>query len=127
MHIYAQKVDTPLFGRKGSVVVYLNAERRFREMEVRNGMIFKIQQELAELQKTCSRIGRDTVIEKVDRIVPKAYQKFFRISVDDGEKGVSLVWEVNDVARVEDERLDGKYLLYASDPSLCDQCCSDLL
>lgn len=118
MHIYAQKVDTPLFGRKGSVVVYLNAERRFREMEARNGMIFKIQQELAELQKTCSRLGRDTVIEKVDRIVPKAYRKFFRISVDDGEKGVSLLWEVNDVARVEAERMDGKYLLYASDPSL---------
>ncbi len=87
-------------------------------MEARNGMIFKIQQELAELQKTCSRLGRDTVIEKVDRIVPKAYRKFFRISVDDAEKGVSLVWEVNDVARVEAERMDGKYLLYASDPSL---------
>ncbi len=91
MNIYAEKVDTPLFGRKGSVVVYVNTERRMREREV---------------------------MKKIGKFLPKSCTKFFNYSVQEGQTGSELTWSANTDARIEAERRDGKYLLYATDPSL---------
>ncbi|KAF5045117.1 hypothetical protein DSECCO2_484620 [anaerobic digester metagenome] len=118
MNIYAEKVDCPLFDRKGSVVVYVNTDRRMKEAKSRNYAIYRISEELRELQKTCSSMQKDEVIERIGRILPASYAKYFTYTVHERPKGLELEWSANTDARVQDESLDGKYLLYATDPTL---------
>lgn len=118
MNIYAEKVDTPLFGRKGSVVVYVNTERRMRERKSRNCAIYQISGEFRELEKSCSQLKKEEVMKKIGKFLPKSCAKFFNYSVQEGQTGSELTWSANTDARIEAERRDGKYLLYATDPSL---------
>lgn len=118
MNIYAEKVDCPLFGRNGSVVVYVNTERRMRETKSRNCAIYQISEELNELQRTCSSMHIEEVMSRVGKILPKSYAKYFDYTVHERPTGIELEWRANTDARVRAERLDGKYLLYATDPSL---------
>ena len=118
MNIYAEKVDTPLFGRKGSVVVYVNTERRMRERKPRNCAIYQISEEFRELEKSCSQLKKEEVMKKIGKFLPKSCTKFFNYSVQEGQTGSELTWSANTDARIEAERRDGKYLLYATDPSL---------
>lgn len=118
MNIYAEKVDCPLFGRNGTVVVYVNAERRMREIKSRNCAIYRISEELKEFQKVCSSMQKDEVEAKVRKILPETYAKYFTYTVHERPAGIELEWSTNNEARVQAERLDGKYLLYATDPAL---------
>ena len=118
MNIYAEKVDCPLFGRNGTVVIYFNAERRMREIKSRNCAIYRISEELKEFQKVCSSMQKDEVEAKVRKILPETYAKYFTYTVHERPAGIELEWSTNNEARVQAERLDGKYLLYATDPAL---------
>ena len=118
MNIYAEKVDCPLFGRNGTVVVYVNAERMMREIKSRNCAIYRISEELKEFQKVCSSMQKDEVEAKVRKILPETYAKYFTYTVHERPTGIELEWSTNNEARVQAERLDGKYLLYATDPAL---------
>ncbi len=118
MNIYAEKVDCPLFGRNGTVVVYVNAERMMREIKSRNCAIYRISEELKEFQKVCSSMQKDEVEAKVRKILPETYAKYFTYTVHERPAGIELEWSTNNEARVQAERLDGKYLLYATDPAL---------
>jgi transposase len=115
MNIYAVKVDTPIFGRRGSVVVYLNAERRLKDLKKRNCALLQIQKDLEELQMSCKDLNRDALSEKIAKIVPLAFRPFFQISIQKSPDGMILDWKADDDARINAEKLDGKYLLYASD------------
>ena len=118
MNIYAEKVDTPLFGNEGSVVVYLNVERQLREMKSRHCNLLQIQNNLAELQNSCTGMDTNVVSENIAKVVPKLYEKFFKIEISKDKKGIKIEWAADNEARIKAERMDGKYLLYASDPSL---------
>lgn len=118
MNIYAEKVDTPLFGRKGSVVVYVNSERRMRDRKSRNCAIYQISEDFRELQTSCSQLKKEEVVKRIEKFLPKSYAKYFDYSLLESKTGIELEWSANSDARIEAERLDGKYLLYATDPSL---------
>ncbi len=118
MNIYAEKVDTPLFGRKGSVVVYVNTERRMRDRMARNCAIYQISEDFKELQTSCSQLKKEEVVKRIEKFLPKSYAKYFDYSLVESKAGIELEWSTNSDARIEAERLDGKYLLYATDPSL---------
>lgn len=118
MNIYAVKVNALLFGLQGSVVVYVNAERRLREMKARHCTLLGIQDDLKKLEASCAAMDENTVNEKIRQAVPKQYQKYFRISIQKIGNELQLKWEEDADARREAERMDGKYLLYATDSSL---------
>lgn len=118
MNIYAEKVDYPLFGRKGSVVVYVNTERRMREIKSRNRAIYQISEDLKEFQKICSPLSKDEVMKRIRKILPKSCEKYFEYTVHEHQTGTELTWSANTDARIRAERMSGKYLLYATDPSL---------
>lgn len=118
MNIYAEKVETPLFGNQGSVVVYLNVERRWREMKSRHCSLLQIQKELVKLQNSCAGMDINVASENITKVVPKPYEKFFKIEISKDKKGVKIEWSADNEARIRAESMDGKYLLYASDPSL---------
>lgn len=118
MNIYAEKVDTPLFGRKGSVVVYVNTERRMRDRKARICAIYQISEDFKELQTSCSQLKKEEVVKRIEKFLPKSYAKYFDYSLVESKAGIELEWSTNSDARIEAECLDGKYLLYATDPSL---------
>jgi transposase len=118
MNIYAEKVDIPLFGRKGTVVIYVNTERRLRDTMSRNCLIYRISEEFLELQKICTNMPEKEIIKRITKFLPKSAAKYFEYSIQVQQDEIVLEWRTNTAARVEDERLDGKYLLYASDPTL---------
>lgn len=118
MNIYAEKIDTPLFGRKGSVVIYVNTERRLRETMSRNCLIYRISEEFKELQKICKNLQKREIIKRIKKFLPKSASKYFEYSINERQEGIVLEWITNAEARIEDEQMDGKYILYASDPTL---------
>ncbi len=118
MNIYAEKVDYPLFGRKGSVVVYVNTERRMREIKSRNRAIYQISEDLKEFQKICSPLSKEEVMKRIRKILPKSCEKYFEYTVHEHQTGTELTWSANTDARIRAERMSGKYLIYATDPSL---------
>ena len=118
MNIYAQKVEKTLFGREGTVVVYLNSERKLREIKSRNSTLLMIQNDLKKLQDSCKDMDKKSVEEMIAKILPKSYQKYFKITIEDDEKGSKIEWNADNEVRIQAEKMDGKYLLYASDPSL---------
>ena len=65
MNIYAEKIDTPLFGRMGSVVIYVNTERRLRETMSRNCLIYRISEEFTKLQKICRNMQEKEIFKKI--------------------------------------------------------------
>lgn len=118
MNIYAVKVKTPLFGRSGSVVVYLNPERRLKDQKRRNCALLQIQKDLEELTLSCKDLNRSALSEKIATIVTQPFRPFFQISIHKTPDGMILDWMTNDEARINAEKMDGKYLLYASDVRL---------
>lgn len=118
MNIYAEKIDSTLFGNEGSVVVYLNVERQWKEMKSRNCTLLRIQSKLAELKKSCAGMDINAINESIAKVVPKPYEKFFKIEICEDENGIEIEWEADNEARIRAEKMDGKYLLYASDLSL---------
>ncbi len=118
MNIYAKKVDTPLFGRNGSVVVYVNTERRLQERKSRNCTIYQISEDFRELHESCSQLKKEEMVKRILKFLPKSCAKYFDYSIHESKTGIELEWSTNSDARSEAERRDGKYLLYATDPSL---------
>lgn len=118
LNIYAEKVDTPLFGRKASVVIYVNTERRLRDTMSRKCLIYRISEEFLDLQKICKTMQEKEIIKRIKKFLPKSNAKYFTYTLHERQEGIVLEWKTNSEARIEDERLDGKYLLYASDPTL---------
>ena len=60
----------------------------------------------------------EEVMKQVGKILPQSYAKYFDYTVHERPTGIELEWRANTDARVRAERLDGKYLLYATDSSL---------
>jgi transposase len=118
MNIYAEKIDTQLFGRKGSVVLYVNIERRLKNAMSRNWSIYRISEEFEMLQRTCKKMTKNEISKKIKKFLPKSCAKFFEYSICEHLDGFVLEWKTNNEARIENEQLDGKYLLYATDPTL---------
>jgi transposase len=118
MNIYAEKIDTQLFGRKGSVVLYVNIERRLKDAMSRNWSIYRISEEFEKLERTCKEMTKNEINKRIKKFMPKCCAKFFEFSIREHKDGLVLEWKTNNEARIENEQLDGKYLLYASDPTL---------
>ncbi|PWR76056.1 hypothetical protein ACKUB1_06640 [Methanospirillum stamsii] len=58
------------------------------------------------------------IINRIKKFPPKTSAKFFEYTIQVHQDGFTLDWRTNNEARIEDEQLEGKYLLYSSDPTL---------
>jgi transposase len=117
MNIYAIKIENSIFGLKGSVVLYVNIDRRLHDIKQRNAILSDIQGELKELQGLSDKLDQKIILKKLKSILGEN-KKFFKVTITSSEHGNSLIWEQDNEARLEAERMDGKCMLYATDPSL---------
>ncbi len=117
MNLYAMKVNNSLYGNQGAVSVYTNIDRKISDLKKRNVVLLEISRDLKRLQSTAHSMSLDKLQNSIDEILGE-WQKFFKISIKSSEQGSELIWEPNDNEREQAEKLDGKWLIYSSDPSL---------
>jgi len=117
--IYAVKVDRKIFDRLGSVVVYTNIEKKTRDVKRRNTALFLIGRELDALKMKMFSSHDECAIEVREAI--NGWTKYFSISYHTESGGHSFQWEYDQAALDKATLLDGKWILYASNPDLSAQ------
>jgi transposase len=117
MNIFAVKADRSIFDTNGSVVIYKNIDRRQNDIKQRVVELTEVQNDLGQLQRSCSSMKTEDLKEAVDSLLT-GNRKFFKVVLGADEHVPNLFWELDKEALANAERLDGKYLLYASDPTL---------
>jgi transposase len=117
MNICAVKVDRPIFDTEGSVVVYKNIDRQKNDLRHRVVELAELQKGLVEMQKSCKSKKPEDLKYAVDSLLT-GNQKFFKVVISSDGNLPKLTWELDRDALANAERMDGKYLLYASDPKL---------
>ena len=95
----------------------VNIDRRLHEIKQRNAILADIQGELKELQGLSDKLNRKVLLKKLKSILGQNGQ-FFKVIFTPNEHGNTFIWEQDNEARLEVERMDGKCMLYATDPSL---------
>ena len=117
MNICAVKVDRPIFDTEGSVVVYKNIDRQKNDLRHRVVELAELQKGLVEMQKSCKSKKPEDLKDAVDSLLT-GNQKFFKVVISSDGNLPKLTWELDRDELANAERMDGKYLLYASDPKL---------
>jgi len=117
MNLYATKVDDSLYGNHGAVSVYTNIDRKISDLKKRNAAISEITHDLKKLENNAHSMSLDKLQSSLDEILGE-WGRFFKISIKSGEQGSGLIWEPEQNERELAEKLDGKWLIYASDPLL---------
>jgi len=80
----------------------------------RNCLIYRISKEFMNLQRITKTLTEKEIIKRIKKFLPKSSAKYFEYTIHEHPDGLSLEWKTNTEARIKDEKLDGKYLLYAS-------------
>ena len=117
MNLYATKVDDSLYDNQGAVSVYTNIDRKISDLKKRNAAISEITHDLKKLENNAQSMSLDKLQSSLDEILGE-WGRFFKISIKSGEQGSGLIWEPDQNERELAEKLDGKWLIYASDPLL---------
>jgi len=117
MNLYATKVEDSLYGNQGTVTVYTNIDRKISDLKKRHAAILEITRDLKRLEANARPMSRDKLQRSIDDVIGE-WGEFFKISIKSGEDGTELIWGPDEVERDLAEKLDGKWLIYASDPSL---------
>jgi len=117
MNIFAVKADRSIFDTNGSVVIYKNVDRRQNDIKLRVVELAEVQNDLGQLQRSCSSMKPEDLKETVDSLLT-GNRKFFKIVLSAEDQVPNLFWELDKETLSNVELLDGKYLLYASDPTL---------
>lgn len=118
MNIYAEKIQNSIFKTEGAIVVYVNVERKMKTMLNRNITLKDISLDLDKLKSNCSKLGEKELTDRIQKIIGKNYKNFFEILIFCENNEYSFEYAMNEQVRVEAEKMDGKYMLYATDSNL---------
>lgn len=116
-HIYAVTLQRELYGKERSVTVYSNRERGIRECDARNEALSEINDELQTLASRSSSLSEKIIRESAKRIISE-YEKFVDFGINRTPEGPRLWWKFRKRQIRELEKMDGRYLLLTTDPSL---------
>ena len=117
MNLYATKVEDSLYGNQGAVTVYTNIDRKISDLKKRNVAILEITRDLKKLEENARSMSLDKLQSLVDEAMGE-WGRFFKISIKSEEHETKLIWSPDEGERDLAEKFDGKWLIYASDPSL---------
>jgi transposase len=115
--LYATKVTGELFGKTRDVVVYLNVNTATKCLVERNRAIHDATRELERLEQA-GRSMKMTELEPKIRAAIDEISSFFTITYGGGDDACGFTWEIDQDRLNLARQMDGKYLLYASDPSI---------
>jgi len=116
-HLYAVRAKGPLFGRKRSVVVYVNQERRARDLNERNNALAEIGKELDDLAERGKDWGEARLHTEIGKIAGK-WDGYVSTRVKRKGDGARVEWRYRSRQMAQAERSYGTYLLLTTDESL---------
>jgi len=116
-HVYAVKLEAPLYGKERNLVICDNRERGVRNADARNEALAAIDEDLQELVTRIGNWGERRIHEEAGKAVG-AFGALVIPKVNRKGDGTRLSWgfKKQDIHRME--RLDGKWLLLCTDPVL---------
>ena len=115
--LYATKVTAQLFGMTREVVVYLNVHKATRCLIERNRAIHDASLELNRLGQSLKPMKKDELEKKIKAVLDEV-SPFFNVNYVGSDDACRFDWEIDQERINLAKRLDGKYLLYASDSSI---------
>jgi transposase len=116
-HIYATSITRPLYGRNRTVVVYANRESQIQESNTRNEALTAIKDAFEELIAS-DRSLKESELRKKAKDIVGDYDGFIDFRIRRKGNGPRLAWHFMDRKIRAAERMDGKWLLLSTDPSL---------
>jgi len=115
--LYAIQTVVPLFEVDRKVTVCLNPDTANNDIRERNFALRHIRDELEVLESSCQGDPANSTQMKVKKII-KGWTHFVTYTVKNEKSGCSLTWSFNEEYIKKAANSDGKFLLYATDPSL---------
>ena len=116
-HLYAVRAKGALFGRKRSAVVYVNQERRARDINERNNALSEIGKRLDDLAEQGKDWGEARLHEAIGKVVGK-WDGYVSARVTRTGSGPRVEWHYKNRQMAQAERSYGTYLLLTTDESL---------
>lgn len=113
-HIYAIRTTDQLFGKKRSVVVYVNQERRTSKINDQNEALAFIGEELNALSEKGKDWSEARLHEAIDSIVG-SWKDYVFTRVKRNDVAPRIEWSYITQRIAESERSHGKYLLFSTD------------
>ena len=116
-HIYAVKTVGHLFGRDRSVVVYLNHDRRSREINSQNEALAEIGKELEALNEK-GRLWSEADLHEAINSIVESCSEYIQTTVKRNGNGPRIEWKFRKREIEKAERSFGKYVLLSTDESI---------
>ena len=118
--LYACKIQARLYSQDREVVVYKNVTKGTKSLIRRNKAIFEITQDLDRLKENLLFKSQNELKSKIKGIL-NGWSSFFSIQFPDDEKKIDFSYVLNETRIAEAKSMDGKFLLYSTDPAFTAQ------
>ena len=116
-HIYATKSDGPLYGKKRSLVVYLNQDRYMKQMNIMNEALADIGNELDILAQEGKNQSEAQLHKTIDKIVG-SWKDCIRVRVKRKGTGSRIEWKYRKREMERIKRRYAKYMILSTDETL---------
>jgi len=116
-HVYSDSTTGELYGRNRKVAVYTNSARSTKDRDTRNDALSTIGEDLDALAEKGSDWSEKKLHTHIKRIVGK-YSDLITVRVKRSGDGQRIEWGYKSRELSRLKKLDGKYLVLATDESL---------
>ena len=116
-HIYATKSDGPLYGKKRSLVVYLNQDRSIKKMNIMNEALADIGDELDILAEEGKNRSEAKLHKEIDKIVG-SWKDCIQVKVKRKGNGPRIEWKYKKREIERKKNGNAKYMILSSDETL---------
>jgi len=116
-HIYAIKAHDELFGTEGSVIVYLNHEKRTDKINDQNLALAEIGRKLDNLSET-GKEWTEAKLHKEIKAICGSWKDYIHTRVKRKGNGPRVEWRLKKKKIAHSKRSYGRYLLLSTDNSL---------
>jgi len=116
-HIYATKSDGPLYGKKRSLVVYMNPDRHMKEMNIMNEALADIGNELDILAQEGKNRSEAQLHKMIDKIVG-SWKDCIHVRVKRKGIGPRIEWKYRKREMERIKRRCAKYMILSTDETL---------
>ncbi|MDO9528386.1 MAG: IS1634 family transposase [Syntrophales bacterium] len=116
-HIYASKSDGPLYGKKRSLIVYVNPDRHMKEMNIMNEALADIGNELDILAQEGKNRSEVQLHKSIDEIVG-SWKDCIHVRVKRKGTGSCIGWKYRNREIERIKRRSAKYIILSTDETL---------
>ena len=115
--LYAITVNGHLYGKMRDVVIYKNLQRSSRDLTRRNETLRSFDRDLDKVKHKLQDLTDEEIYKKIEEMAGTCFQ-FLLITITRSREKASISVSFDETALEHAQKMDGKWLLYATDSSL---------